>query len=139
MFAALSVGSGWELHQIAFRPLFSNAVCACLCANSRASRATPSPRHTPRLTFPTPSSWRWLFILEGAGCGLVAAILALAFVPSSLSSVSWLSEAEKDIVRNGDGGNRQKDKGAAAAAAGPKNDGLFADDETSMNGERAVG
>lgn len=49
-------------------------------------------------------AWRWLFILEGLPCVLLAAIIVI-FMPSYPEKAKWLTEEEKAILRSSFGDN----------------------------------
>lgn len=49
-------------------------------------------------------AWRWLFILEGLPC-VVLAVAIFFFMPSYPEHAKWLSEEEKSILRSSFGEN----------------------------------
>ena len=44
-------------------------------------------------------AWRWLFILEGLPC-VILAVAIFFFLPSYPEKAEWLTDEEKDILRS---------------------------------------
>lgn len=50
------------------------------------------------------TAWRWLFILEGLPC-IILAVAIFFFLPSYPEKAKWLNEEEKSILNASFGGN----------------------------------